>query len=260
MSKRAAGNGSHYYKGYKQNGPPAKKQQRQYQPRAVWKPETKYFDTAVDGHTIATANDWTGTEVPCDQRINEDGATITAYTASTLNPSAIGTGYGQVIGTKYNIKKMRIKGVLKVQAVADQADVPTSAVVRVVLVQDINAAGTQAQGENVFTDFGGDTVNVNSYLNMGTNAGKFRILKDMRVLLQPAVAGTDGASTNSTVIESSLFHMEWTPKKPLLVNLRGPTATPQTSQISTSNIFLLALTDAVNTVAISCCSRCYFCE
>ncbi len=223
-------------------------------------PETKYFDTAVDGHTIATAADWTGTEVPCDVRIGGDGSTVTAYTDSALIPSAQGTGYGELLGTRYRLKAIRIKGSLNAAVQSDQADVARAAIVRVVLVMDTNANGAQAQGETVFTDFGSDAVNCNSFLNMGTTGGKFRILRDMRVMLQPAVAGTDAANTNTVVRESSLFHMQWKPKKPLVVSLKASAATPATSQLQSHNIFLLALTDSGAGANIDFACRAYFCD
>ncbi len=257
MSKRySATEGSHYTgKKRKTNGTYVVK--RQYAARLP--PETKYFDTAVDSHSIATAASWAGTEVPCDTKINGDGSTVDAYTASALIPSAVGTGYGEIIGTRYNLKRIRIKGILKPNVAQDQSDVKGMNTVRLVLVQDTNANGAQAQGETVFTDFGSDNANVNSFLNMGTTAGKFRILKDMRVVFQPGVAGTDGANTNSVASTGSLFSMSWAPRKPIMVTLAASAATPAVAQLQSTNIFLLCLTDASD-ATISCVSRCYYCE
>ncbi len=224
-------------------------------------PETKYFDTSVSDTVVATASDWSGTEVPCDQRINANGTTITAYTDSALIPSACGTGYGEIIGSRYQLKKMRVKGFIKPAALQDQANAPQAAVTRIILVQDVNPNGSQAQGETIFTDFGSDAQNVHSYLNMGSTAGKFRILKDVRLVSQPAVAATDGASTNSNSGTGDLFSFTWTPKKPIQVTLKGPnSATPQISQLQNCNIFLLALTENGASVLLSFCARAYFCE
>ncbi len=223
-------------------------------------PETKYFDTACDGHTMATAADWTGTEVPMDVFIAGDGSTVSAYTDSALIPSAQGTGYGQLLGTRYHLKSIRIKGAINAKVQSDQADVARGAIVRLVLVMDTNANGAQAQGESVFTDFGSDSINCNSFLNMGTTGGKFRVLRDMRVMLQPAVAGTDGASTNSIVRQSSLFHMQWKPKKPLVCSLKASAGTPATSQLQSHNIFLLALTDSGAGATLDFACRAYYCD
>ncbi len=265
MSKRKRGNGAGYYARYGSISGGAMKgyQQRQYKRSGgAFPPETKYFDTAVEAHVIGTAGDWSGTEVPCDTKLNSNGTTVGAYTSSSLIPSATGTGYGEVIANRYLLKKLRIKGAVVGQINQDQADVATGKVVRLVLVMDTNCDGAQAQGENIFTDFGTDQVNVHSFLNMGSTAGKFRILKDIRLMLNPAAFVNDHAtnsSTNSNVNEGELFHMVWTPKKPLAVTLKGPlSTTAQTSQLQNINIFMLALTEENATVSFCC--RAYFCE
>ncbi len=229
----------------------------------VMQPETKYFDVAINAHVIATAGDWTGTEVPCDNFITNDGATVGAYTSSALNPSAVGTGYGEIIGTRYRLKKIRVKGQLHPAGAADQADVEAGRVTRLVLVMDINPDGAQAQGETIFTDFAADGANVSSYLNMGTSAGKFRVLKDIRVVHNPGTAATDHAtnsSTNSNVLDTQIFSFVWAPRKPLVVTLKASASTPATAQLQNCNIFLLALTDASQVVTISAVSRTYYCE
>ncbi len=223
-------------------------------------PETKYFDVACSLHPIATANDWTGTEVPMDNFIQGDGSTVGAYTDSALIPSAQGTGYGELLGTRYRLKAIRIKGHVLPGKLADQADANPARVVRIVLVMDTNANASQAQGETVFTDFGLDAINVHSFLNMGTTTGKFRILRDMRLMLQPAYGATDGANTQSNVKTGSLFHMQWKPKKPIVITLAASAATPATSQLQSHNIFVLALTDDESIPSINFVSRAYYCE
>lgn len=228
-------------------------------------PETKYFDCSTEQKAIATANDWSGTEVLMTNRINGDGATITAYTAASIIPSAQGTGYGEILGVRYKLKGIRIKGHCNGVVGSDSADMIPGAVVRIVLVMDTNANAAQAQGENVFTDFGSDTVNVHSFLNMGTTTGKFRILRDMRVVLNPAdsindATGASGTASGSRVLETQLFHMQWKPKTPITVTLAASAATPATAQLQSHNIFVLALTNDTSGALIHFCTRAYFCE
>ncbi len=221
-------------------------------------PETKYFDVGASDHNIASADDWTGTEVPMDNYIQSDGATVGAYTDSALIPSAVGTGYGQVIATRYLLKKLRIRATVYGTAKTDQADALKAIRVRLVLVMDTNPDGSQAQGENVFTDFSNDPVNVLSFLNMGTTAGKFRILKDAIIVLQPCYAQTDGVNTASNIAGARHLNWSWQPKKPVMVTLKASATTPATSQLQSCNIFLLAL--ATDSAQLSVCSRAYFCE
>lgn len=79
--------------------------------------------------------------MPCTNYIQSDGTTLGAYTDSALIPSAVGAGYGQVVGSKYMLHKIRVRGQVFPAVNSDQADVPPMASVRVVLVQDLRPNG-----------------------------------------------------------------------------------------------------------------------
>jgi len=221
--------------------------------------ETKYFDTS-QLQTIATAADWSGTEVPCTNYIQSDGTTVGAYTDSALIPSAIGAGYGNVVGAKYKIKKIRVRGMLTNTVGSDQADVPIPNAVRIALVQDTRPNGAQAQGEDIFTDMGNANQCTFSFQAMGAGqGGRFRILKDETFMLQPAVAATDGANTNSQNRDGALFSFTWKPKVPLEVLLKANSATPTVASLSSCNIFLVAHAGSATPAAqIASCARCYY--
>lgn len=222
--------------------------------------ETKYFDTSF-AQAVSAAADWTGSEVPCTNYIQSDGTTVGAYTDSALIPSANGTGYGQIIGNKYHIKKIRVRGEITSLLASDQADVPQPATVRVVLVQDLRANGAQSQGEDVFPDMGTAAQQAFAFLAMGSgNAGKFKILADEWCVLEPTVAGTDGASTNSVCRGAKTFSFQWKPKTPHQVLLKANSTTPTVASLSNTNIFLLAHTSQSSggTTSINGCARCYY--
>jgi len=221
--------------------------------------ETKYFDTSTSV-VVSTAADWTGSEVACTNYIQSDGTTVGAYTDSALIPSAIGAGFGQVNGSKYRIKKLRVRGQVTGTVQSDQADVPQPQVCRVALVQDTRPNGAQAQGEDVFPDMGTNGQNNWSFMAMGAgNAGRFRILKDAWVTINPTVAGTDGAATMSTSREAKTFSFTWKPKVPLEVLLKANSSTPTVASLSSCNIFLLAHA-GVGTLQVTLegCARCYY--
>lgn len=223
----------------------------------IMPPETKYFDVSLS-QTIASAADWTGTEVPCTNYIQSDGTTVGTYNDSALIPSGIGAGYGQVQGNKYFLKNIRIRGQITPALAQDQADVPTQAVVRVVLVHDTQPNGAQAQGEEVFTDMGAATQCNHSFLAMGAGTGgRFRILKDKTFRLQPAIAGTDGANTNSTARSGVTFNFSYRPKKPIQVILKANSSTPTVAALSNNNIFMLAHCDAGSN-GLNAVSRAYY--
>jgi len=219
--------------------------------------ETKYFDTSFT-QTLAAAADWTGTEVPCTNYIQSDGTTVGAYTDSALVPSAVGAGYGQVVGSKYMLKRIRVRGVLAGSVFSDQADVPGPLTARICLVQDTRPNGAQAQGEEVFTDMGSATQCNFSFLAMGAGQGsRFRILADETIVLQPGPAGTDGANTLSITRNGKEFAMTWAPKQPLQVFLKANSSTPTVASLSNNNIFLLAHGTSAAAV-ISGVARCYY--
>jgi len=231
------------------------------QQQAPMPTETKYFDTSFS-QTAAVAADWTGTEVPCTNYIQSDGTTVGVYTDSALIPSAIGAGYGQVNGNKYYLKKLRLKGEVSSGVASDQADVPVPVSVRLVLVEDSQPQGTQAQGEQVFTDMGSATQNNYSFLAMAAGSGgRFRILKDKQYMLQPALASTDGASTASVVRTSLQFKFSVNFGKPIQVMLKANSATPTVASLSNRNYFLLlhsAAAGASPAVAINGVARAYY--
>lgn len=220
--------------------------------------ETKYFDVSFT-QTVATGADWTGTEVPCTNYIQSDGTTVGAYTDSALIPSAVGAGYGQVVGSKYLLKKIRVRGELIPPVASDAADVLSATTVRVVLVLDTRPNGAQAQGEEVFTDLGSANQVNYSFLAMGAGQGsRFRILSDTVEVLQPGMAGTDGANTNSVVRQGCKFSFAYKPKTPLQVFLKANSATPTVASLSSHNIFVLAHASQSATVAIHGVARCYY--
>jgi len=223
-------------------------------------PETKYFDTAFTG-TVAAGADWTGTEIANEFYITSDGTTVGAYTASALIPSAIGAGYGQVNGSKYFLKKIRIKGQVVPTVRSDQADVIAATAVRIMLVQDMQPNGAQAQGEDIVTDLGTTFEAHYSFLAMAAGAGgRFRILKEKNFLMQPATAGTDGASTMSTSNTGAQFKLNYTWKTPVQVMLKANSSTPTTASLSNCNVFMIAHATAAISPVINGASRAYYCD
>lgn len=220
--------------------------------------ETKYFDTSQGSAGIANAADWTGSELPNTNYIQSDGTTLGAYTESALIPSAIGAGYGQVVGSKYHLKKIRTRGQIWSVVQQDQVDVPLPSFVRMLLVMDTRPNGTQAQGEEVLADMGTAVQNNYNFLAMGAGqGGRFQILADQTVQLEPATSGTDGTNTNSTVRKAANYNFYWKPRSPVQVLLKANSATPAVASLSSCNIFLLAHA-STGTVSVEGCTRCYY--
>jgi hypothetical protein len=221
--------------------------------------ETKYFDVGIQAGVTFAGTTWADSEVPCDNYVNSSG-TAAAYTDSCLIPTANGAGYGQVNGNKYTLKGIRIRGSAQVSALSDQADSVTGVRVRLMLVEDSQPNGTQAQGEDIIQDVGEAGENLYSFLRIPSALGRFRILKDKYLLLQPAITGTDGANTNSIAFNIANWKMNVKMNTP--VNIRSGNSTPTIAGTINKNYFLLAA--AVNqsstpvAVVVSAASRAYY--
>lgn len=224
--------------------------------------ETKYFDTAVQDHVISIGTTWTGKEVVMDQRVHEDGTQITGYTTIPIIPSAVGTGYGQIIGHRYNLKQIRIRGDFKALRENDKADVRKSEIVRLIMVLDTAPNGTQAQAEQIFDDLGTDNVNIHSFVAMGQSRGRFKVLADRQWVLQATNASKDGTNTNTNIGETKSFSMFWKPKKALQVTLKGAIGTsPGVTELANANVFLITIKNGtIGGVEMNACCRAYFCE
>lgn len=222
-----------------------------------WGPETKYFDTSFT-MTAGSGQTWADTEMPCIKYIAGDGTTTSDYTASALIPSAQGTGYGQVIGNKYQLRKIRLKGHIFPVVATDQADVAANAFTRIVLVLDTQPNGTQAQGEDIFNDMGSAAASNYSFLAMGKGAGgRYQILKDKIYRNEPASAGTDGANTNSTVRSGNHWKINYNFRDPYTVQLKVGAATPAVAQLQNCNIFLLCHSTS-STITVTGVGRAYY--
>lgn len=219
--------------------------------------ETKYFDTSFS-QNIASAADWTGTEVPCTNYVQSDGTTVGTYTDSALIPSAVGSGYGQVNGSKYYLKKLRVRGNIAPAAVSDQADVPVGRTVRVLLVHDTQPNGAQAQGEDLFIDMGGAVQNIFNFMSMGSGSGgRYRVLSDETLILDTTASGTDGVNTQTVGFQNKNFSFVYSPKKPIQVNIKSNSATPTVVSLANQNLFLLAHSSGGATT-IQGCARAYY--
>lgn len=218
--------------------------------------ETKYFDVGINTSVTSSAASWADSEVPADNYINSSGAAA-AFTESQLVPNAIGSGYGQVNGNRYLMKKIRVRGQIFFTAnLEDLTDLVGAVIYRLMLVMDTAPNGTQAQGEDVMQDLGANE-NLYSFKRMAEQGSRFRILKDQIGHLQPAVAGTDGSNTNSQRFESAAFSFQYAPTKPILCNIRSGNAVPAIAGLVDCNIFLLLATNGSG-MTIMAASRCYY--
>lgn len=220
-------------------------------------PETKYFDTGINVAVTSGSADWTASEVPCDNFVNSSG-TAAAYTDSCLVPTAVGSGYGQVIANRYKLKHIRLRGDITRAVDNDSGTMQNGTAIRIMLVMDTQPNGLQAQGEDVMQDVGaGETIY--SYQRIADAGNRFRVLKDKIIQMDNIVAGTDGSNTNSLGFRRASFRFQWKPKVPLAVNIKSGNATPTIAGAINCNIFLLLMTGG-QAITIKAATRAYYCE
>jgi len=229
--------------------------------------ETKYFDCGINTSVTWSGADWASSEVPCDNYVNSSGSPA-AYTDSALIPSANGSGYGQVSGTKYKLKALRVRGHISAASLAGQGPpLPGPITVRVMLVHDLMPNGAQAQGEDILQDVGVAAENLFAFLRIPNGLGKYKILKDELVTLQPAAAVLETvAQTQNMAWQDHQFSFTCKWPQGHDVMIKANNATPAIAGLINCNMFLLVAavsqtggsTFAAQAINIVAASRAYY--
>lgn len=214
-----------------------------YSPGTSFKPEVKYFDCAFQQNFEGAANTWgTSNTLLMTSYMNADGSTVSSYTGAAIIPSAIGNGYGQVVGNKYMIKKIKVRGTVWKAAITD-AVTPDSVLVRVLLVQDTQPNGAQVDPATFMTDWGSANNLINSYQAIASGSGgRIRILADKFIPLQIIPGEAPSADSTYTYYERKQFTFSKTWKKGLKVVIKSGSATPSVASLSDMNIFMVVCT------------------
>lgn len=156
--------------------------------------ENHYFDAELNTNTITpNGTSWTGTEydpaVPlnlCSPTIGDD---ITNRTARRIF-----------------VKKIRIQGQVFQNAQTTQSAADDAVYVRIVVYQDKQTNGSQAQGEQLLSS-GTSLDAIDMYQNTA-NLGRFRVLKEKRIHLEnPNIVGLTGAYVVNGLSRSFKFNI-----------------------------------------------------
>lgn len=226
-----------------------------YSPSSSFRPEVKYFDCMFDADQSVTAS--TPAALPMTSYMAADGSTVTAYTDAAIIPSAIGNGYGQVIGNKYLIKKVKVRGTISRPTTAGAEP---SAVARVLLLQDTQPNGAQVLGNTIFTDWGDGPQSQNSFQSISSGTGgRIRILADRFITIE----ATDSNAATSASYQTKMFNFSKSWKKGLKTVVKSGSATPTVASLSDNNIFLLVGvfsqgTQTASSFNVYGCTRCSY--
>lgn len=142
--------------------------------------EMKYYDNEYSAAIVAST-DWTGTEAD--------------PTSLTLFAPQEGSGINQRIGRSADVYKIKIRGNISVAAQANQTAADVAALVRLILVQDMQTNAAQMQGEQLMTDPSSVDANVviNSFQSL-VNFGRFKVMMDKTLSLRQASMTYDGTN------------------------------------------------------------------
>ncbi len=144
--------------------------------------EMKYFDTTKALTAIVAATTWAGTEL--------DPGTFDTFCVPVK-----GTGIDQRIGRAINIHKIKINAHLFINSQANQTATDAACLTRIALYLDTQTNAAQSQGEQVFQDPGTASISNNAmtFQSLAT-LGRFRMLKDKRIVMQNPNIAYDGTN------------------------------------------------------------------
>ena len=173
--------------------------------------EMKYFDTeGVDLGLSAPTTNMAGLEL--NPNIG---------TANTLVCPTVGSAINQRIGRKIKLHKIRVHGTIKTAVQANITAGEEPAAIRLCLVHDSQTNGTATASEDVFqnpTTTDSNAV-VNAFMSLAT-LGRFKILKEKRVVLEDPNLAFDGTNIESNA-RIRWFKMDYKFKKPLVIDFNA---------------------------------------
>lgn len=225
--------------------------------------ETKYFDCVFsDTFSGANTTTWAGCEVSMSQYRNNVG-TLAAYTDNSILPTSQGSGYGEVDGSTYYLKKIRVRGHIVPSNHPTGTTIARACAARILLVLDTQPNLGQAQAEEVMADsytYG----QCNSLMKVSDGTGRFRILKEKKVVIDPIPVWDATAGQLETGYSSAEFQLDHKFANPLKVSFKAGSGTPAGDRCYSHNVFLIAVathqTNGMHSTTYEGYSRVYFSE
>ncbi len=225
--------------------------------------EVKTWDCAGIPTINPTAT-WINTKVAWSEFADSDGAIDNSKTAELLIPSENGSGYGQVNGSAYLIKKLHVRGSISINPVASLTTIGDPSVdYRILLVRDTQPNGVQQDGAFVMQDF--TIANADMFIDRAETVNRFKILKEQRgvinlVATPPTFVAVDPGpytQTSTAVFSKDTFDFVYVPSSDFEVRL-APDQAHSVAALVNENIFLLVWCDLAMSVRFQ--SRCYYCD
>lgn len=211
-------------------------------------PERKYFDSLLSNSNIPAPTDWTATE--------RDPVTL-----NTLFLPTSGAGISNRIGRKVAVLKIKLRGFIQFTNQTGLTAVPSPPSVRLILYQDKQSNGTQAQGEELMAApaTASPVLCMSSHQSLA-NFGRFRVLKDKTYTLQNPLAANNAAGTTVSADFGEIpFKFNVNFRKPVIVHFNavdGGTA----ADIVDNQFHMLACATVNNVCTLSYVCRTVFAD
>jgi len=208
---------------------------KKFVPRNLGNPlalaERKYYDSGFGGPMPFTITDWAGCEA--DPAVS-----------GTLFSPAQGTNFNQRIGRKVQLLSLRIDIVVEVPT-HFAATAPPSYNNRVILYQDKQSNGVQAQAEAVINQENPAALLPFNMAQNVLNFGRYKVIRDKRIIIGAIPTTFDGTDVLHSG-NARHFRFTYKPKKPLYVNFSNPTGT--IADIVDNSFHIIACTDVAGVV------------
>ncbi len=174
--------------------------------------ENKYFDTErSETALVATAANWASTTTNPN-----------VGTPNTFIVPIKGTSINNRVGRTIYVKKIKIRGLIRIPAQVGQGGADEATNIRMLLVQDSQTNATQAVGTDVMqTPTTGNAFHVNQEFQSLNNFGRFRVLKDKQFTFQNPTMGTIGAASLEQSGMIRHFNLTHVFKKPVKVQFNA---------------------------------------
>jgi len=204
--------------------------------------EMKYMDSEL----VQTALAATTTTWPAGT-LRDPTTTINLGAAAVANPlnlcsPTVGAALNQRIGRSILVRKIKIRGTITVAPATPANQGEAASKCRILLVQDMQTNAGPMTGAQLMRDAGTATTTLDSYQNPD-NFGRFRVLKDLVIVLQDPNAFTDAvpAPAHNGLKRSFKFNVNFkTPVKVQFNATNGGTG----ADIVDNSFHIIAATDS----------------
>jgi len=151
------------------------------------KGEMKYFDSVREIVAIPSTTTWANTVL--------DPNVSPVANMNCLFVPTQGAGINQRIGKACKLYKIKINGLITTPNQINQVAADAGALIRIMLVQDMQTNGTQMTGTQLMTSPGVASVALAPLTHQNIdNFGRFRVLKDKKFVIADPNLAFDGAN------------------------------------------------------------------